>query len=136
MLARADAALVIGDPALEIDARSLGVHEIDLGAEWKALTGLPFIYAMWSGRAGACGADHVVELNAARDRGIADLHAIARVEGKGDAAREQRAFDYLRDNLKYGLGDAEIAGLRRFHELAAQQGLAPGGRDLRFYCQG
>jgi chorismate dehydratase len=136
MLTRADAALVIGDPALEIDARSLGLLEMDLGSEWKALTHLPFVYAMWSGRPGACGADHVAALNAARDRGVADLRAIARLEGKGDARREKRSFEYLRDNLRYGLGDAEIAGLRRFHELAAEQGLAPGGRDVRFYCQG
>ncbi len=133
MLARADAALVIGDPALEIDAASLGLLDIDLGAEWKAMTGLPFVYAMWSGREGACGAEHVAELNAARDRGVADLGAIARVESKGDAARERRVFEYLRDNLRYGLGDAEIAGLRRFHELAAAAGLAPGVRELRFY---
>ena len=50
MLQRADAALVIGDPAFEIDPAKHGVTKIDLGAEWKALTGLPFVYAMWVGR--------------------------------------------------------------------------------------
>jgi chorismate dehydratase len=134
MLARADAALIIGDPALSIDARAAGVIKTDLGSEWKALTGLPFVYAMWTGREGAVEAAHIDALNAARDRGVVELAAIARAEGRGDRAVEQRALSYLRDNLKYGLGEAEIAGLRRFHELAAEQGLVPGLRDLRFYA--
>ena len=53
MLASADAALVIGDPALAIDPARAGVEKIDLGAAWRALTGLPFVYAAWAGRAGA-----------------------------------------------------------------------------------
>ncbi len=59
MLARADAALVIGDPALDIDTAAPKLTKIDLGAAWQALTGLPFVYAMWSGRAGALSAAHV-----------------------------------------------------------------------------
>ena len=133
MLARADAALIIGDPALDIDAQAEGLIKIDLGGEWNQLTGLPFVYAMWCGRDGACGPEHVAELNAARVRGTADLAGIARAESHGDAAREQRVLQYLSDNLRYGLGEPEIAGLRRFHELAAEQGLVPGLRDLRFF---
>ena len=133
MLARADAALLIGDPALSIDASSRGLIKTDLGSEWQALTGLPFVYAMWSGREGACGPEHVAELNAARDRGLADVDTIAREHARGDTAREAQAAQYLSDNLKYGLGEAEIAGLRCFHELASEDGLAPGLRELRFY---
>lgn len=133
MLARADAVLIIGDPALLIDPAAQGVIKTDLGSEWQAMTGLPFVYAMWSGRDGAAGPEHVAALNAARDRGVAAIGEIAREHGGGDRAREQRALVYLRDNLKYGLGQAEIAGLRRFHELAAEHGLVSGLRDLRFY---
>jgi chorismate dehydratase len=133
MLARAEAALIIGDAALTIDAEALGLLKIDLGSAWKAMTGLPFVYAMWSGRDEACGPEHVAELNAARVRGEASLGHIAAVDARGNRALEQQLFRYLSDNLRYGLGEAEIAGLRRFHELAAEQGLAPGLRDLRFY---
>jgi chorismate dehydratase len=133
MLARADAALVIGDPALEIKSRSLGVTKIDLGSEWQALTGLPFVYAMWSGREGALTPAHVVELQAARARGEAAISQIAERESCGNPARRRLFDDYLRDNRKYALGEREIAGLRRFHELAAEHGLVPGLRDLRFY---
>ena len=40
---------------------------------------------------------------------------------------------YLRDNLRFELGHAEQAGLRRFHELAAEIGVVPGLEPLRFY---
>ena len=133
MLSRADAALVIGDPALAIDHAALGLTKIDLGSEWREFTGLPFVYAMWCGRDDACGPEHVAELNAARDRGTAAIDEIARAESGGDHARRQRAAGYLRDNLRYRLGERELAGLRRFHELASEQGIAPGLRELRFF---
>lgn len=135
MLARADAALVIGDPAFEIDPAKHGVTKIDLGAEWKALTGLPFVYAMWVGRPGAASPDQCRALQQARDRGVAHLDAIAKEAGGGDATVERRALTYLRDNLKYGLGDAEQAGLRKFHELAAEIAAVPQLKPLRFYSE-
>jgi chorismate dehydratase len=133
MLARADAALVIGDPAFDIDPAARGVTKIDLGSEWKALTGLPFVYAMWTGRPGAASAEQCRALQAARDGGVAHLEDIAREVADDDQDLERRSLVYLRDNLRYGLGDAEAAGLRRFHELAAEIGLVPGLRPLKFY---
>lgn len=133
MLSRADAALVIGDPALAIDADAKGLRKIDLGDEWRAFTGLPFVFAVWAGRPEAARAEHVAELQAARARGEAAIDVIAADVGGGDAARAARAATYLRDNLKYGLGDAERAGLARFHQLAAEIGLIDAPRPLRFY---
>jgi chorismate dehydratase len=136
MLRRADAALVIGDPAFDIDPRKHGVTKIDLGAEWKALTGLPFVYAMWVGRRGAASPRQVRALQQARDRGLANLPAIARHESDGDPLYEQKALVYLRDNLNYTLGEAEQAGLRRFHELATEVGVTPQLRPLEFFTDG
>ena len=133
MLMRADAALVIGDPAFEIDPARSEVSKIDLGAEWKAMTGLPFVYAMWVGRPGAATAAQCRDLQHARDRGLAHLEDIARAVSGGDPALEQRSLVYLRDNLKFSLGERESAGLRRFHELAAEIGLVPALQPLRFY---
>jgi chorismate dehydratase len=132
MLRRADAALVIGDPALAIDADAIGAIKTDLGSAWRALTGLPFVYAMWAGRMGAVDAEQVAELQRARDRGAAHVETIARAAGDGDPVAEQRAIRYLRDNLKYGLGERELAGLARFHALATELGLAPERRPIRF----
>ncbi len=135
MLARADAALVIGDPAFEIDPVTRGVTKIDLGEEWQAMTGLPFVYAMWVGRANAASREHCRALQEARDQGLAHLADIAREVGGGDAGLAQRSLEYLRDNLKYGLGEREIAGLRRFFELSADVGLVSRRQPLRFYQQ-
>lgn len=133
MLSRADAALVIGDLALEPPTESKGTIKIDLGSEWQALTGLPFVYAMWSGRDGALDPGHVTALQTARARGEAAIADIARRESAGDPSRARLFERYLRDNLRYRLGERELAGLRRFHELAAEQGLVLGLRPLRFY---
>ncbi len=133
MLDRVDAALLIGDPALMVDPAAYGATKIDLGTEWKALTGLPFVYAMWTGRDGAVGPTHVAELNAARDRGVAAIDQIAGQFGGNDARLLDRARAYLRDNLKYGLGEAERAGVSRFYELAAELGLVSTRQVLRFY---
>lgn len=133
MLSRADAALVIGDPAFDIDPVQRGVIKIDLGSEWKALTGLPFVYAMWVGRPEAATPAQCRALQEARDRGVAHLADIAGEVSGGDAALEHRSLVYLRDNLRYGLGESEAAGLRRFHELAVEIGVAPRLRPLEFY---
>jgi chorismate dehydratase len=133
MLQRADAALVIGDPAFEIDPAKHHVTKIDLGAEWKSLTGLPFVYAMWVGRPGAATPQQCIALQQARDAGVAHLPAIAKQVGNGNARLEQRALSYLRDNLQYGLGRAEQDGLRRFYELAAEVGAAAAPKALSFY---
>jgi chorismate dehydratase len=133
MLDRADAALVIGDPAFDIDPAARQVSKIDLGAEWKAMTGLPFVYAMWVGRPGAATPAHCLALQQARDNGVAHLREIAREVSDGDPDVERRSLNYLRDNLKYSLGARDAAGLRRFHELAAEIGLVPALVPLQFY---
>ena len=135
MLGRADAALVIGDPAFAIDPKKRAVTKIDLGAEWKAMTGLPFVYAMWVGRPGAATPAHCRALQEARDRGVEHLPDIADDVSGGDPDLEQRSLIYLRDNLRYSLGDAEAAGLRRFHELAAEIGLVPGVAAAAFFTE-
>ena len=133
MLRKADAALVIGDPAFDIDPVKQNVTKIDLGAEWKALTGLPFVYAAWVGRPGAASPAQCRALREARERGVENLPAIARQASGGDPAFEQRALAYLRDNLRFDLGAAEQAGLRKFHELAAEISIVPELKPLRFF---
>jgi len=133
MMRVTDAALLIGDPALEADHASLGLTKIDLGEEWTAMTGLPFIYAAWTGRAGTASPADVAALQAAQARGIADFDAIAAEYGRGDGARTVRASRYLRDNMRYGLGADEAAGLQLFLDYAADLGVAPKRRRLEFF---
>jgi chorismate dehydratase len=133
MTAACDAGLLIGDPAFDADHDALGLRKIDLGEEWTALTGLPFVYAAWTGRPGAVASAEVAALQAAQAEGVESADAIAAEYGRGDAGRAARAAVYLRDNVRYGLGAEEAAGLQMFLDYAADMGLAPRRRQLEFF---
>jgi chorismate dehydratase len=126
-----DAALLIGDPALFLDHAAAGLTKIDLGAEWTRITGFPFVWAFWAGRAGAVSARDVLAMQAARDAGVADSDAIA--DSYCGPARAALCRTYLRDNIKYRLRDREIAGLTRYYELAARHQLVDAARDIELY---
>jgi hypothetical protein len=64
---------------------------------------------------------------------VRSVDEIAAEYGAGDAARTARAAAYLRDNVKYGLGRDEAAGLQLFLDYAAELGLAPRRRVLEFF---
>ena len=128
-----DAALLIGDPAFDAEHERMGLRKIDLGETWTAMTGLPFVYAAWTGRPDAVSAADVEALQDAQAEGVRAADAIAAEYGRGDAARTARAAAYLRDNVKYALGPEEAAGLQLFLDHAADLGLAPRRRVLEFY---
>ncbi len=133
MLARADAALIIGDLALFIDDGAAAVQRIDLGAVWTSLTGLPFVYAVWTGRSGALTRDDVSALQRARDAGVEQSAAVAAEYYPDNTARQAVARRYLRDNIHYDLGGAEIEGLKTFYRYADELGLAPYDGSMQFY---
>jgi len=133
MTTMCDAGLLIGDPAFDADHESLGLKKIDLGEAWTAMTGKPFIYAAWTGRPGATAGQDILALQDAQRAGVEATAAIAAEYGRGDRARAARAAVYLRDNVKYGLGAEEKAGLQIFLDLAADMGLAPRKRAVAFY---
>jgi chorismate dehydratase len=133
MLARADAALIIGDVALFIDHEAAGVRKIDLGQLWTESTGLPFVYAVWAGWPGAMSADDVRLLQRARDEGVDATDEVARAYYPDDPGRQAVAKRYLRDNIRYVLGDEELEGLRTFYRYAAEQRLVPTAGALTFF---
>ena len=133
MTRECEAGLLIGDPAFDADHAALGLTKVDLGEQWTALTGLPFIYAAWTGRPGAVTDADVRALQDAQTEGVASRRAIAEEYGRGDAPRADRAELYLRDNVRYGLGQDEAAGLQRFLDYAADLRLAPRRRPLEFF---
>lgn len=132
MLLECDAALIIGDNALFLDHDALGLQKIDLGDAWFQMTGRPFVYAFWAGRAGALCVSDVRLLQQARDAGVQRPQEIARQFFGHDPHQEAIAARYLRDNMKYGLGDEERAGLELFYRYADEIGIAPAA-TLRFY---
>ena len=133
MTTACDAGLLIGDPAFDTDHKALGLRKIDLGEVWTQMTGLPFIYAAWTGRPAGIDDGVIRALQQAQADGIAAREAIAEEYGAGDATRAARAAIYLRDNVKYGLGPEEAAGLQMFLDYAAEMGLGPRRRTLEFF---
>lgn len=127
----ADAILLIGDRAMHTPHEHF--HSVwDLGEEWTNWTGLPFVFAMWVGRSDSLLGDVEQRLCEARDRGVAHIPEIARREASQLGVSIEKAENYLARNLHFRLGSAERSGLRLFHELAVQLGLAPEGIDLVF----
>lgn len=117
MLAAADAAVIIGDPALAIHGRT-GRLEVDLAGAWVEWTGLPFVFAVWGVAPGApAGIEPLLErsLAHAREHWAALLPRWAEAHGVGLA--ETRA--YLEQTLTHRLGDGERAGLAEFLRRAA-----------------
>jgi chorismate dehydratase len=136
MLAECDAALVIGDNALFTDHDALGVEKIDLGEAWIGMTGLPFVYAFWAGRPGVVAPADTAALQRARDAGVVATARIGRESFPDSPDKAARADRYLRENVKYALGEPEVAGLRRFYELAVEVGALQQADAVRFYEQG
>ena len=131
MLESADAALVIGDPALEYTDRP--EPRLDLGEAWRELTGLPFVYAFWAGKDGGLTPGEVERLIASKEQGVSALDEIAELHA-GNRFRPTSFYaSYLKDNLAYVLGDRERSGLMEFYGMAHARGLIPDVPELRFY---
>jgi chorismate dehydratase len=123
----ADGWLVIGDAALGAHARGSWPFALDLGAEWRAWTGLPFVYARW-----------MVRRDVPREAARALAGGLARsleAAGDPDPARlppgvsPAAARAYL-DRFTWRMGPAERRGLRRFERELASDAFAhePAGR--------
>ncbi len=129
MLAAADAALLIGDPALFANHAALGATKIDLGEAWSTMTGLPFVWAFWSGPE-TSGVNSINSrrsavdlLNDAAREGSAHLDAIADRYCADRPERQPSARRYLRENLRFALDDRAAEGLRTYYREAAALGL-------------
>ena len=124
MLGVADAALLIGDRGFNPVA---GVSEVlDLGADWKDWTGLPFVYALWVGRSENLDRSLEDAVGLAKDWGLARLDELARTYAQRHATNEERAAHYLNEVMCYGWGASFEAGLGRFRELVLEKHLQPG----------
>jgi cyclic dehypoxanthinyl futalosine synthase len=123
-------AVVIGDPALDIEGRF--PHRLDLGLAWFEWTGLPFVFAAWCGRPGALSPEDEALLLEAKQWGMdrRDTIAEAHAERTGKSPASMRA--YLRDAIRYDLGEQERAGLQRFFDEAARARLLPKA-EVRFF---
>jgi predicted solute-binding protein len=119
--------------ALFLEHERQGIEKIDLGEVWTRHTGLPFVWAFWAGRPGAVPLDRMEALRDARDRGVAASDEVARVYCGGDASRVPVAQRYLREHVRFHLGEREREGLARYYAAAGRLGIIREARPLRFY---
>lgn len=130
MLRSCGAALVIGDVAMR-PYRS--EWTLDLGQEWKVLTGLPFVYALWIARNESVAEEAGELLRTARDEGQKRLREIAREWAKRTRTPEPLAEEYLLRIVQYDLDDRKKAALEAFRELCRAHGVSEKVHPIR-YC--
>lgn len=146
MLAAADAAVVIGDPALlaleDKDAREARTGErleyLDLAHVWREWTGTPWISAFWAVRDAAFAPGTVTREQLAedflrsRDAGLAHVEDLVR-EWTGRIAVPAAVLrEYMTRNIHYVLDEACLEGLRLFYRYAAECGALPRVPELKF----
>jgi chorismate dehydratase len=130
MLSEADAALVIGDPALKVDRERYRV--LDLAAEWNALTGLPFTFAVWAVRPEVEFPDLPFYFKSSLRYGISSLDTLVREAAAELGLESGEVRSYLTENLKFFLRENEIAGLEEYYRRAHEHGLILEPRPLEF----
>jgi chorismate dehydratase len=127
MLSSADAALLIGDPALVYEGDA---QVFDLASEWRKFTGLPFVFALWALRP----FDHRISIRrdfeASRDEGLANLDRIAAEWAPQLGITAAAVRIYLTENIDYTLDEENLAGLRLFCRLAHEVGIIPSVKEL------
>jgi len=135
MLAEHDAALLIGDPALQVDRSKYLTW--DLAEEWIHLTGKPFVFAFWAmTRAAAqqAPANLATIFQQSRDHGLQsqNLAAIAETWSQKLGMTQAAVVEYLTENIHYYLDDACLEGLHLFYRYAHECNLVPAVPELHF----
>jgi len=131
--AGAEAALFIGDVALDPYLHPDLPVRIDLGAAWWETTGLPFAFALWQvagGDAGAVACLHRT-LVRSRDASLADLAGLAGRHADRFRMSAAELAGYWR-TLRYTLDGPMQEGIRVFYRYAAEAGVLAEAPPLRW----
>ena len=133
MLGRCDAAMVIGDEALYCEPSAPEMR--DLGRDWQKLTGHPFVFALYAGRADALDSGDCETLMRSLEEGLRNIDAIAAQYSSPQGLEDAAALNtrYLSEHIHYSLGDEELTGLKLFFIKAWEHGLIEGVPHLHFY---
>lgn len=121
--------LLIGDIALTYEHHF--AMNLDLGVAWKALTGLPFVFAVWMARPDALGQRDCLALQGSLEAGLRARPQLARAWARGHGGDADDHLSYLTESIRYTLDDASMAGLQEFLARAAAARLLP-PTELRF----
>jgi chorismate dehydratase len=144
MLASADAALLIGDPALlarehraTIDSTSnTPLLWLDLAHLWRELTSLPWVAAVWAVRpeslapAGLTPHQLIADLTASRDAGLTHTDQLVTEWNPRLAIGPNTIHTYLTRNIHYTLDPDCLRAIQLFRTLAATINALPPLRTL------
>jgi chorismate dehydratase len=149
MLQRADAALLIGDPALRLSltaeshatrgpsgelvcsAASAGIshagslHVYDVVEEWRKMTDLPAVLAVWAARPEVVNADVIEDFQTSRDLGLQNLERISQQAATELKLPHEQLRRYLSRNINFHLDEENLRGLTSYFTFAAAMGLIP-----------
>jgi chorismate dehydratase len=159
MMAKADAALLIGDPALavrlKVDALARkrpasghgccggdldelpvpGVETLfvyDVAQQWHEMTGKPCVLAVWVGRRELMTPEVVADFLASREYGLSQIDEIAEGAALKLNLPPREIELYLRESIDFSLDAANLDGLRHYFDLCAAAGLIPSARPIEF----
>jgi len=145
MLAAADAALLIGDPALlalearaHIEAVAGPCLWLDMAHQWRTRTGLPWVAAVWAVRPEALvnstttAAQLIEDLQQSRNHGLAHIESLVEEWTSRIAVPPATIREYLSSNIHYMLEHDCIAAIELFRRYAAEAGILPPLPALRF----
>jgi chorismate dehydratase len=147
MLQRADAALLIGDPALRLSiaiegsatrgasgeevctASSAGfagaetLHIYDVVEEWRKMTSLPAVLAVWAARRDVVTPELSGDFVGSRDYGLRHIPEICAEAARQLQLPERELRLYLEENIDYSLDEKNLQGLLSFFRHSADLGL-------------
>lgn len=158
MLREADAALLIGDPALRLEVQLAqmaakprdgeyccggdpsqwpvtgleSIYLYDVAHEWRELTGLPCVLAVWVGRRAVITPRVVADFTASKEYGLARIEEIAEAAAEKLELPVAELESYLRESIDFGLDGENRAGLELYFRKAAALGLIPQARAVEY----
>lgn len=147
MLKGADAALLIGDPALLALEQRAAIEAnpevgpclwIDVAHQWRRRTGLPWVAAVWAVRPAALAEAHMTatqlidDVQRSRDAGLAHIEELVTEWTPRIGLAPARIRHYLTRNIHYSLTTECVAAIELFRQYAADEGVLPPLRTLRF----
>lgn len=148
MLREADAALIIGDPALRLrvsgEPEREGLKVYDLATVWHQWTGLPFVFALWGIRRAAVDALEreqpqkdaawlVRRLLQAKQEGVAHREDMVRLWAPRLHLAEDEVRRYLEHDVEYDLLPEHHRAIQLYFDLATRHGLLETPRLPEFY---
>jgi predicted solute-binding protein len=156
MLDEADAALLIGDPALRISlgiekdsqigaegqticpAATLGItssemlYVYDVVSDWQSLTGLPAVLALWAARRDVATPEVTADFLASRDFGLSHIAEIS-YDASFELELQAQAIEaYLRRNIDFSLDAENRRGLDLYYQHAARLGLIAAAKPIEW----